>query len=154
MSDINLLPIFQQLEPFIVSAVGAIIIALGGWIVTVIHKYMGITVDSAMEKTLEQTATNAANHVIAGLEGPISNLKIDINSPAVDMGVEYLITHAPDAVAYFEKTYNFTPLQLQELILAKLGSAQIAAHPSNFNAENSAVVAVSAPDIAVANQTV
>jgi hypothetical protein len=126
-NGIDVLPLYKAIEPYVVQAVGVVITALAAWFATQVKKWMGMTLDAAAEKTIEETAMNAATAALARLEGPISNLAIHIDSPLVASGVSYLITHAPDELTRL----GFTPEQMQQLILAKLGLAQVMAHDNN-----------------------
>ena len=136
MSDISALgQFYKDLEPFIVQVVGALIVVAGGWVTVQIKKYMGITVDAAARKTLEQTATNAASMVLAQVEGPISGLAIKVESPLVAAGVNYVLAHAGPEVFKL----GFTPQMLGELVLAKFGQAQLVAHDQPAGTPNDAV---------------
>ena len=122
-STFTLLPLYQGLEPYLVAAIGGIITVVGAWLCLQIKTYMNITVDASLSAQLNQAAMNAATRVIAGMEGPIANLPIDIDSPMVTEGAQYVLSHIPSVL----EQLNYTPQQLRELVLAKLGAAQIVA---------------------------
>jgi len=124
--NVPVLPLYTALEPYVLQLFGAIITLFGAYVTTQVHKWMGMTVDQTAEQTIEATAMNAATSVLAKLEGPISHLAIPVSSPLVAEGVEYLITHAPAAI----NQLNFTPTMLREIVLSKLGMAQVMAHDS------------------------
>ena len=130
-------PLFAALEPYLVAVLGAMITTIGAWVLRQMQIWMDITVDAAMHERLNQSAMNAATQAFAKLEGPVGGLSISISSPLVASGVHYVMTHAAPAI----KSLNYTPLQLQELVLAKLGAAQLGASSSCALADPSSVKA-------------
>jgi hypothetical protein len=126
----SLLPLWQGLEPYLIAAIGAVITIVSSWLCLQIKTYMDITVNTALSERLNRSAENAAGYVISQIEGPVANLVIHIDSPMVSSGLVYLQTHIPTVIAQL----NFTPQQLRELILAKLGQAQVAASATTSQA--------------------
>jgi hypothetical protein len=114
-------PFVQTLEPYLVSAIGAVFTVLATWALTLVSKYTGIQVDSVMSERINRSAQNAANFVIASLDGPIGNVSIDVRSPLVAEGVRYMQQHVPDVIA----AMGYTPETLAQIVMAKLGAAQV-----------------------------
>ena len=139
---VDVSPIYKALEPYLVSFLGASLTAIAGWVLRQFQVWIGADVDLKYSQRLNQTAMNAATSVFAGLEGPVSNLGISIDSPLVRKGVEYMNEHANDAI----KRLGYTPDMLASLVLAKMGAAQIqAATPGAMPTPASIKLAQAAP---------
>ena len=117
--------LYAALEPYLVQLAGAILVWIVSWFAFQVKRWIGLTITAAQESTLEQTASNAATHALAKLQGPINTLAIDIKSPVVTEAVNYLFSHANEAVIYAQQNFGFTPEMFRELVLAKLGEAQV-----------------------------
>lgn len=124
-STITLAPIVQTLLPYVLAVVGSLITAVGGWMTYLLKKKFNIDIDAGMREALQTAATNGAAKVIAGLQGNFENMKIDVGSPLVAEAIRYVEAHAPDAIKHFGVNQN----TLADLVLAKLGAAQIASNP-------------------------
>ncbi len=124
-STITLAPIVQTLLPYVVAGVGSIISVIFAWMTYLLKKKFNIDIDAGMRDALQTAATNGANKVIAGLQGNFENMKIDVGSPLVAEAIRYVESHAPDALKHF----GVTESTLADLVLAKLGAAQIASNP-------------------------
>jgi len=111
---------WAALVPYLAAAAGAIITTCAGWITYIMRTKFNIEIDNSLSQRLQQSALNAATAAIAQVEGPINNIKIDVDSPLVAYGVNYLNTHAKETVGHFK----MTPVQVAELVQAKLGYAQ------------------------------
>ena len=119
-TDVGLLPWYQILEPYLVTVVGIVASTILGWIGILLKQKLGIEVDANLNATLQQAATNAASHAIAGLEGPIGDRQIDVHSELVKRGVDYLQTMIPGKLVQM----NMTPDKVAAIVQAKLGALQ------------------------------
>ncbi len=122
---ISLAPIVQTLLPYVLAGVGSLITVVFGWMTYLLKKKFNIDIDAGMREALQTAATNGAAKVIAGLQGNFENMKIDVGSPLVAEAIRYVEAHAPDAIKHF----GVNESTLADLVLAKLGAAQIASNP-------------------------
>lgn len=102
--------------PYIVAAVGALISAAVGWLIVLVNKKLGISIDDSMRNSLQTAATNAAGLVLAQLGNQLSGVKVDVKNQLVADAVNYVIRAAPDAVAHF----GLTPDLIAQKIVALL----------------------------------
>lgn len=121
-THINLKPFYVAAEPYILTLFGLIISALFGWIATWFKRKTGIEIDADLRASIQQAAVNGASKAVASLEGPIGNRAIDVHSPLVVDGVNYMQKMIPEKLAQA----GLTPDQIAALVQAKLGAIQAA----------------------------
>lgn len=110
----------------IVSTVAVLIGALVTWITALISRKTGIEIEARHREALQSALTNGAGLVLSKITVPLSNLSMDVKSPLVKIGVEYVLNAAPDAV----KKFGLSPDELAEKLVAKLGLASSPALPA------------------------
>jgi uncharacterized membrane protein len=108
--------IWTGLVPYIVAAIGALISAAVGWLVYLVNRKLGLSIDDSLRDSLQTAAANAAGLVVNGLGNRLSGVTIDVRSELVADAVNYVLKAAPDAVAHF----CLTPEAVAEKILALL----------------------------------
>jgi hypothetical protein len=108
--------IWTGLVPYIVAAIGALISAAVGWLVYLVNKKLGLSIDDSLRDSLQTAAANAAGLVVNGLGHRLSGATIDVRSELVAGAVNYVLKAAPDAVVHF----GLTPEAVAEKILALL----------------------------------
>lgn len=108
--------IWAGLVPYIVAALGALTSAAVGWLVYLVNKKLGLSIDDSLRDSLQTAAANAAGLVIAQLGSRLSGMTLDVRSAPVADAVNYVLKAAPDAVAHF----GLTPEAVAQKILALL----------------------------------
>jgi hypothetical protein len=108
--------IWAGLVPYIVAALGALISAAVGWLVYLVNRKLGLSIDDSLRDSLQTAAANAAGLVLSGLGNRLSTVSIDVRSALVADAVNYVLKAAPDAVAHF----GLTPDAVAQKILALL----------------------------------
>lgn len=115
-TTINVADIWNGIAPYLVAAIGALISAALGWLIALINRKLGISIDDSMRASLQTAATNAAGLVLNQLGNSLQGKKIDVGNQFVADAVNYVLKAAPDAVAHF----GLTPEAIAEKILALL----------------------------------
>jgi len=108
--------IWTGLVPYVVAVIGALISAAVGWLVYLVNKKLGLSIDDSLRDSLQTAAANAAGLVLAGLGSRLSGMTLDVRSALVADAVNYVLKAAPDAVAHF----GLTPEAVAQKILALL----------------------------------
>jgi hypothetical protein len=108
--------IWSGLEPFIIAALGALISAAAGWLVYLINKKLGLSIDDSLRDSLQTAAANAAGLVLAQVGNRLAGVTLDVRSALVADAVNYVLEAAPDAVAHF----GLTPEAVAQKVLALL----------------------------------
>lgn len=122
-TTVNALPVYKLLEPYLVMIVGIVVTTALGWTGMLLKAKLGFDLNANMQKTIQDAAMNAAGSVIARMEGPLGNVKIDVRSPLVKDGVDLLVQKVPEAIAHF----GLTPDELAKMIQGKIGILQASA---------------------------
>lgn len=115
--QIDLKPFIDGLLPYIVSAVGSIIVILGGLITTWLKQKWNIDIDQAHRDAWQQAAQNAAGALIA--KGAVQigdDGKVAVKSADMAQVINTMATRVPAAIAHF----GFTTDEIQHLIIAKI----------------------------------
>lgn len=118
-ATISLLPLWLQIIPYIAYAVGAVVMALAGMVVT---KLTGKHLSDADNARLQQAATNAAGRVLAQLNGPISTFSIDTTHPLIAEEAKKLMDNLGETIGKL----GLTPERVAALVLGKVGQLQAA----------------------------
>lgn len=108
--------IWNGLVPYIVAALGALISAAVGWLVYLVNRKLGLSIDDSLRDSLQTAAANAAGLVVGGLGNRLAGVTLDVRSALVADAVNYVLKAAPDAVAHF----GLTPDAVAQKILALL----------------------------------
>lgn len=122
-TTVSVLPLYKIVEPYLVMIVGIVVSAGVGWIGLLLKKRLGVDLDATMNRTIQEAAMNAAGSLVARMEGPIGNIRIDVRSQIVKDGVDLLYAKAPDAIAHF----GLTAEELGKIIQGKIGVLQAGA---------------------------
>jgi hypothetical protein len=128
---IELTPIIVALINLIFPLVGAI--ATGLINARIKDQRLANQLSNAVQNALGTVQQNAIN----SLQGK-SELKLEVNDPAVQKGVEYVLANATEAI----KRFDVPPERIAEKILAKVGLAAI---ETNRAATQSSLPGVSGP---------
>lgn len=108
--------IWNGLVPYIVAALGALVSAAVGWLVYLVNRKLGLSIDDSLRDSLQTAAANAAGLVVGGLGNRLAGVTLDVRSALVADAVNYVLKAAPDAVAHF----GLTPDAVAQKILALL----------------------------------
>lgn len=118
---VPILPFYKIIEPYLVIFITTLVSGFFTWLSTLTAKFLNLKITAALQAELEKTASNAATHAFAQLEGPIGDMAIEVGSPLVVMAAKYIEDHAQDEI----EKLGLTPQYVQQLALAKLGEVQI-----------------------------
>lgn len=125
-THIAVLPFYQFLEPYLVTAFGLLVSALLTWLVTQFQTRTGIHVSADARAAVQQAATNAAGRILASQEGSIANMSVDMHSPLVAAEVPLVTAAVGDAINHL----GMTPDRVAALVAGKIGLLQAAAAPA------------------------
>lgn len=107
--------------PYIVAALGALLSAALTVATNAIYKWTGFQVEAKHREALHSAAMTAAATIWAKADAKIADMSIDVKSPLVKAGVDWVLTvGAPKAV----ESFGLTPEQVADLIASKLGVLQ------------------------------
>ncbi len=110
----------------IVSAFSLFIAAVVTYVANLIRKKTGIDIEASHREALQSALTNGAGLILNKLGGSIADKTIDVRSPLLKEGIEYVLNAAPEAV----KRFDLSPAQLAEKLIAKLGLASAPSLPA------------------------
>jgi hypothetical protein len=108
--------VWSAIQTYIAAAVGALISAGVGWLIVLLNRKLGLSIDDSMRSSLQTAATNAAGLVLNQFGNRLSGVKIDVKNELIADAVNYVLQAAPDAVAHF----GLTPDLIAQKILALL----------------------------------
>lgn len=115
--QIDIKPLIDGLLPYIVSALGGIIVLIGGLITTWLKRKWNIDIDQAHRNAWQQAAQNAAGALIAkGAVKIEGNGTVSVKSAEMAQVINTVAQRVPEAIAHF----GFTPDDIQHLIVAKI----------------------------------
>jgi hypothetical protein len=121
-------PILDALQPLVTAAVSAAVAGVVGIAVAAYNswKYRASSIDAAHEKAIADAASNEAAKIVAGaVTAEFGNLKIDLNSPAINAAAANIIgADAANLKAALVAT-GATPGRVASLVLGAVGAAQI-----------------------------
>lgn len=115
-TTVNVGGFWSALEPYIASAVAAVVATLGGWGVALLNKKLGLSIDDSLRQSLQTAVTNAAGLVLHQLDNKLAGVTIDVRNEMAAAAVNYVLAAAPDAVKHF----GLTPDAIAEKIKAAL----------------------------------
>lgn len=109
-----------DLTPIIVAVIGGVFSILGALAVAIINKYV---TDRRMAMVLENAVQNSLGIVQQAATGLATRSAPHVGvSSDLAPGVQYVLDHAPEAIAHF----NLTPDKIAEKIVSRIGLKQIA----------------------------
>lgn len=118
-------PLFQIIEPYLVSGLGAAITALIAWAAALVQKWMGLKIDQAHRDALHSAAMTGVNMALSRLGTTANSLTIDTKSAVIAQAIAWIEKSVPGAMAHFK----LTPDKLGAIVEAKIG-ALVAATPT------------------------
>lgn len=121
-STIRVGDILAPWADMIVSAVSILIAAVITYVANLIRTKTGIDIEAKHRDALQAALTNGAGLILSKLGGSLADKTIDVKSPLIAEGIEYVLKAAPDAVNKF----GLAPSDLAEKLVAKLGLASAA----------------------------
>ncbi len=113
--------VFEIVRPFVVEAVGILILAIVGWLATTVKAKLNIDIEAKHREALQAALTNAAGLVINRAGGMAGALALPSRNPMILEGVKYVIDSAPDALKHFGITPDAVGAVLTEKLEAKIG---------------------------------
>lgn len=121
-------PLINALEPYIVSAIGALILALSAWAVALLKQKTGIAVSQANLALFQKAAATQAGVWIAQADGAAMSSSVNVGSPGIAAAANKVISRLPDEAA----AIGVTPDKMADLIVGEIGKLQaVAAAPSS-----------------------
>jgi hypothetical protein len=115
---IDVKPLIDGLLPYIISALGGVIVILGGLLTAWLKQKFNIDIEAKQREAWQQTATNAAGALIA--KGAVSieqqTGKITIHSEAMADVINTASERVPEAI----RALGITPEQMAQTITAKV----------------------------------
>ena len=122
-TTVAVLPLYQLAEPYILYAFGAVFSMLLMWACALFQQRTGIVINQHNRDAVQQAAMNAAGRILAGQEGNVSNMKIDVHSQLIAQEIPKMTTAVGDAL----NKLGVTPERTADLIAGKIGQLQAAA---------------------------
>lgn len=116
-------PLIQALQPYIVSAVGALIVGLAGWVVAILKQKTNIDIDQNILDAFDRAAETQAGIIIAKSESGIMSASIDVHNPMIANAVNTVLARLPAEAA----RVGMTPEKLADRITGKIGKLQASA---------------------------
>jgi hypothetical protein len=110
-------PLFQLVEPYLMSGLGALVTALIAWVAAAIQKWMGIKIDQAHREALHSAAMTGVNMALSRLGVVADGLTIDTRSAIVAQSIAWMEKSVPGALAHFK----MTPDRLADFVESKIG---------------------------------
>jgi hypothetical protein len=118
-------PLFQIVEPYLVSGLGALITALVAWAASAFQKWTGVRIDQAHREALHSAAMTGVNMALSRIGVAANNLTVDTKSTVIAQAVAWVEKSVPGALARF----RMTPDKLADFVESKIGML-VAAGPS------------------------
>lgn len=115
-SILSLGAVFGWLEPYVDSAVAAVILAVLGKLGLDKNAANGRVTDADHRDTLEQFLINQASSLVADGFVKLDGVKVDVHYPALQAAAGTALQYIPDAVKHF----GVTPETLQAKIVDKI----------------------------------
>jgi hypothetical protein len=116
-------PLINAIEPYIVSAVGALIVALSAWAVALLKKKTNIDISQDNLLRFQQAAKTQAGVWIANADAGVMNASVGVGSPGIADAANKIIGRLPDEAA----ALGVTPDKARDLIVGEIGKLQAAA---------------------------
>lgn len=119
---ISLRPIIEQLEPYIITGLGAVITALVGWAVAFLKQKTGIEIQASQVASLKDAMKTEAGSMVAAASDNLSGKTFTVGSPVVAQAVKRVEARIPDLV----KATGATPEALGAILTGEIGKLQVA----------------------------
>lgn len=117
--------VWAILEPYLVTAFGALISVAVGWLALVLNRKWGLDIEANHREALQTALTNAAGLAIKRLGTSVNSLTLDVSNPAIREAVNYVMGSAKDAL----KRFGLGPEDVAQKIIAKLGLSDVKPAP-------------------------
>lgn len=119
-STVNLQAFWAALMPYVITALGAVIVGLGGFAVAALRKYTGIIVQQASVDKFDKQATMWAGKWVSQAAVDWATQSVDVHNPFVAGAANDVIAHFADDAA----TLGITQDKVKDMILGKIGALQ------------------------------
>ena len=121
MNNISIQPLIQDLLPFVVTALGALITALAGFAVALLKQKTGIALSQQTLQVFETAAEAQAGKWVAAQAGSAwANASINVGNPEIAAAANLVISRLPEEAAQI----GVTPDKMADLITGKIGALQ------------------------------
>lgn len=116
-TTVDFSPFLAEVVPYVMSLAAAIVSAALAWIAQQITRRTGIQVEAAHREALQSALMNGARLVVGRLTP--EELRLDVKTPMMKEGIEFVLRSVPDAVKYF----GLTPEDVERHLKPKLVAA-------------------------------
>lgn len=111
-------PLFQLIEPYLVSGIGALITALIAWAAALVQRWVGIKIDQANREALHSAAMTGVNLALSKLGAEANDLSFDTKSAVIAQAVTWVEKSVPGALKHF----GMTPDKIAAVVESKIGA--------------------------------
>jgi hypothetical protein len=119
---ISLQPLIVQLEPYIITGLGAIITALVGWAVAFLKQKTGIDIQASQVASIKDAMKTEAGSMVAAADDNLAGKTFHVGSPVVAAAVSRVEARIPDLI----KATGATPEALGAILTGEIGKLQVA----------------------------
>jgi len=103
------------IRPYLNELISVLAIAFVGWLTTWLRSLFKVNLDEKHRNALHAALENGARLAMEKLDASLKDKKIDVGSPLVKTGLDYVLKYSPDAINYF----GLSPERVREMLLAK-----------------------------------
>ena len=121
-TTVSAAPLFQLVEPYLVSGLGALVTALIAWAAAAFQKWTGVRIDQAHREALHGAAMTGVAMALSKLGVAADSLTVDVKSAVIAQTIAWVEKSVPGALAHFE----MTPDKLADLVESKIGLLAVA----------------------------
>lgn len=115
---INLAPLMDAVLPGLLAVVGAVISAGLAWLLRLLAKFTGVTIDERHRKTLEGIVLSRVRQILTDVyEDKRAALNVNTKSALVAEVAGYATRKAPGAIKHFK----LQPGDLEEFVAGRIG---------------------------------
>lgn len=112
--------LMADLQPYIVSAIGAVVVALGGFIALQIQKYTGVVVQQATIDKVDKYIADKAAQAVAAASDNLAKKEINVGSPIVVDLTDKVVAALPAELA----ALGFSPDDVAHKMASAFGRLQ------------------------------
>jgi hypothetical protein len=116
-------PLINALEPYIVSAVGALIVALSAWAVALLRQKTGIAISQDNLFRIQDAAKTQAGIWIAKADAGVMDASVDVKSPGIASAAQTVLDRLPPEAT----ALGVTPDKMADMIVGEIGKLQAVA---------------------------
>lgn len=111
-------PLFQLVEPYLVSGLGALVTALIAWAAALVQQWVGIKLDQSHRDALHSAAMTGVTMALSRIGVAANSLTIDTKSAVVAQSIAWMEKSVPGALKHF----GLTPDKLADIVESKIGA--------------------------------